>query len=561
MHVAATDEAGVNDLPPQARTQVLVVGAGPVGLALALELGLRGVEVTVVEERSRAGAQPRAKTTNVRSMTHMRRWGIAGALRDAAPLPRDYPTDVVFATALFGRQLALMPNALAGAKRRDPRFPEPAQWAPQYIVEGVMRERIRALPTVRLLSATSFVEASQDGAGVRATLRELASGKTRILRADYLVGADGARSRVREVIGARMEGEHAFAHNFNVVLRIPELERRPPAPRAIMYWIVNSTSPGVLSPLDRGGLWAFGIMLPPGVREMPDEAILARVAAAIGRPMEMEIVIRDVWAAHRLIATRYRNGRIFLAGDACHLHPPFGGYGMNLGLADGVDLGWKLAATIAGWGGKALLDSYETERRPVHQRTIAEAVANYAVLSAHLVKANLDEDSTEGEQARAEVKDQIVATKTREFYTLGVVLGSRYEHSPVIVDDGSSPPAEHHEKFEPSAHPGCLAPHAWLADGSSLYDRLGPGFTLLQLDDDADHGAAIAAAAAKAGIPLKRLDLRAERLRDLYGAPLALVRPDQFVAWRGDMSDAQSLINTIRGSQPAMETIGKEAAL
>jgi 2-polyprenyl-6-methoxyphenol hydroxylase-like FAD-dependent oxidoreductase len=561
MRIAAADHAGVNDLPAEARTQVLIVGAGPVGLALALELGLRGIEVTVVEQRSRAGAQPRAKTTNVRTMTHMRRWGIAEALRDAAPLPRDYPTDVVFATALFGRQLALIPDALGGAKRRDPRFPEPAQWVPQYIVEDVMRERIRALPTVRLLAATSFVDASQGQAGVRATLSELASGGTRVLHADYLVGADGARSRVREVIGAKMEGEHAFAHNFNVVLRIPELERRPPEPRAIMYWIVNSRSPGVLSPLDRDGLWAFGMMLPPGVREMQDEAILAHVAAATGRPMEMEIVIRDVWAAHRLIATRYRNGQMFLAGDACHLHPPFGGYGMNLGIADGVDLGWKLAATIEGWGGKALLDSYETERRPVHQRTIAEAVANYAVLSAHLVKADLDADSTAGEQARAEVKDQIMATKTREFYTLGVVLGSRYEHSPIVVNDGSSPPAEHHAKFEPSAHPGCLAPHAWLADGSSLYDHLGLGFTLLQLDDDAGHGAAIAAAAAKVGIPLKRLDLRAERLRDLYGAPLALVRPDQFVAWRGGIADPQGVIDTIRGSRPGIETVGRGAAL
>jgi 2-polyprenyl-6-methoxyphenol hydroxylase-like FAD-dependent oxidoreductase len=537
----------------QERVNVLIVGAGPVGLALAIELGLRGIKVMLVEERARAGAQPRAKTTNVRTMTHMRRWGIAEALREAAPLPRDYPTDVVFATTLFGRQLALIPDAFAGAKRRDPRFPEPAQWVPQYTVEEVLRERLRTLASVRLLLATSFVDAVQNEAGVAATLRDLTTGETQMVEADYLVGADGARSRVREVMGAKMEGDHAFAYNFNVILRIPEFERSPPQPRAIMYWTVNPASPGVFSPLDSGGLWAFAILLPPGVSDMADDEIIARVAAAIGRPVEVEIVTRDLWAAHRLIATRYRNERMLLAGDACHLHPPFGGYGMNLGIADGVDLGWKLAAVIEGWGGDGLLDSYETERRPVHQRTITEAVANYAVLSAHLVKADLDGETVESQQARAEVGREIMVAKTREFYTLGVVLGSRYETSPVITDDGSAPPPEHYSTFEPSAHPGCLAPHAWLADGTSLYDHFGLGYTLLLLDAAAaaitDAAAeSIAAAAAEACVPLKVLDLRAEHLRDLYVAPLALIRPDQYVAWRGVDPDARALVDIIRGA-------------
>jgi len=545
---------------PGEHAQVLVVGAGPVSLALGLELGLRGIAVTLVEERARAGAQPRAKTTNVRSMTHMRRWGIAERLRDAASLPRDYPTDVVFATALFGRPLALIPNALAGSKLRDPRFPEPAQWVPQYVVEEVMRERLRTLPTVRLLQATAFVGASQTEAGVTAEICDLGTGTVRTMTADYLVGADGARSRVREVMGAKMEGNHAFAFNLNLILRIPELERTPPEPRAIMYWILNPASPGVFSPLDKGGLWAFGMLLPPGVREMADEAVLQRVHAAIGRCVGAEIVTRDIWAAHRLIATTYRNGRMLLAGDACHLHPPFGGYGMNLGIADGVDLGWKVAALLQGWGGPALLDSYEAERRPVHRRTIAEAVVNYAVLSDHLLKADLDAESVEGEAARAAVGREIMATKVREFYTLGVVLGSRYEGSPVIVDDGSAPPSEHYAEFESSAHPGCLAPHAWLADGRSLYDRLDPGYTLLRLDDDGGEAEAIAAAAQASGVPLVILDLCAENLRPLYGAPLALVRPDQYVAWRGDGVDPAALVDTIRGARSAADSVLERAA-
>ena len=532
-------------------TQVLVCGAGPVGLALAIELGLRGIDVTIVEQRSRTGAQPRAKTTNVRTMQHMRRWGLAERLRAAAPLPYDYPTDVVFSTTLFGRTLAVIENAFAGRKERDPRFPEPAQWVPQYTVEKVMHERIASLPSVRLVAGCVLEEASQSDEGVTATIRDIEGDQRRNIHAQYLVGADGAKSRVREIIGAKMTGEHAYALNYNLILRIPELDRSPPARRAIMYWLINRESPGVLSPLDCNGEWAFITRLAPGVTSIGDEEVIRLVGAAIGRPMAIEIVARDYWAAHRLMADRYRERRILLAGDACHLHPPFGGYGMNLGIGDGVDLAWKLAANLHGWGGDDLLASYEDERRPVHQRTIEEAVANYRTLSDQLLKDDLDAEGAEGERARAAVAAEIMATKTREFDTLGVVLGSRYVASPVIVDDASAPPAEHYAKYEPSAHPGCLAPHAWLADGSSLYDHFGLGFTLLLFNDTAAALAhAIEEAAAAKDMPLKLLDLRGSGLEPLYGAPLALVRPDQFVAWRGADAEAAALLRIVSGRGP-----------
>jgi 2-polyprenyl-6-methoxyphenol hydroxylase-like FAD-dependent oxidoreductase len=534
-------------------TQVLVVGAGPVGLSLVIELGLRGIGVALVEQRSRTGAQPRAKTTNVRSMQHMRRWGIAEALRAAAPLPYDYPTDIVFATSLFGRTLAVIENAFEGAKRRDPRFPEAAQWVPQYTVEKVLHERIARLPSVRMLSGTVLEDFTQGPAGVSATVRDSATNESRAIRADYLVGADGARSRVRSVIGARMEGDHAFLHNYNLILRIPELARTSPEHRAIMYWIVNAQSPGVLSPLDGTDVWAFGILLPPGVKEISDDEAIRRARAAVGRDLDIEILERDIWAAHRLIAERYRDRRVFLAGDACHLHPPYGGYGMNLGIADGVDLGWKLGAVLAGWGGQALLASYEQERRAVHLRTIAEAIENYKTLSDHLLKEDLDADTEKGARARAEIAVDIRAAKTREFKTLGVVLGSRYQNSPIIVGDGSAAPAEHHADYQPSAHPGCLAPHAWLADGTSLYDHFGLGYTLLLLAaDGAPLARDIQGAAEAAGVPLTLIDLRQDHLAEvplaeLYAAPLALIRPDQYVAWRGASADATALIDTIRG--------------
>jgi hypothetical protein len=290
-------------------------------------------------------------------------------------------------------------------------------------------------------------------------------------------------------------------------------------------------------------------MLPPGVKEISDENVKQRVSAAVGRPVEIEILERDIWAAHRLIADHYRDQRVFLAGDACHLHPPYGGYGMNLGIADGVDLGWKLSAVLGGWGGETLLNSYEEERRAVHQRTIAEAVTNYSTLPNHLLKENLDADTPDGERARAEIEKAIVAAKTREFKTLGVVLGSRYDHSPIIVDDGSAPPEEHHANWLPSAHPGCLAPHAWLDDGSSLYDHFGLGYSLLLLGEAGAHAANdIQSAARAAGMPLGLIDLRGKGLDILYEAPLSLIRPDQYVAWRGAAADAKALVDTLRGA-------------
>jgi 2-polyprenyl-6-methoxyphenol hydroxylase-like FAD-dependent oxidoreductase len=458
----------------------------------------------------------------------------------------------VFSTTLFGRTLAVIENAFAGKKCRDPRFPEPAQWVPQYTVEKVLHERIASLASVHLISGTAFETASQSAAGVTATVRDIESGAPATIRAHYLVGADGAKSRVREIIGAKMTGEHAYALNYNLILRIPELDRTPPARRAIMYWLINRDSPGVLSPLDGNGEWAFITRLAPGVAAISDDEVIRRVHAAIGRPknteLAVEILARDYWAAHRLIADGYREGRIFLAGDACHLHPPFGGYGMNLGIADGVDLGWKLAAVLQGWGGEGLLASYEDERRPVHLRTIEEAVENYRTLSDQLLKDDLDAAGAEGERARAAVANEIIATKMREFDTLGVVLGSRYDDSPIIADDGSAPPPEHYANYQPSAHPGCLAPHAWLGDGSSLYDHFGPGFTLLLLGDTAAPLARdIESAAAKARVPLTFLDLRAAGLGELYAAPLVLIRPDQFVAWRGSDADAAALMATVSG--------------
>ncbi|MBS7707762.1 FAD-dependent oxidoreductase [Chelatococcus asaccharovorans] len=537
--------------------EVLIVGAGPVGLAAAIELGRRGINCLVVERNDRVGYAPRAKTTNVRTREHLRRWGIADRLREVSPMPRDYPSTVIFATRMTGPPLARFENALNGNLARNDLYSEAAQWVPQYVLEEVLREHAASLPGVSVRFGLELAGFVQDEDGVVGELRVLSTGATERVRSAFLIGADGARSVVRDAIGATMLGDRAYSRNSNVIFRAPELASRHQHGRAIMYWLVNQDLPCVLGPMDGEGLWFFMAtkLADETDPERVDPAVLIRRGTGL-HDLDIEILSQDVWAAHKLVADRYAKGRVFLAGDACHLHPPFGGFGMNMGIGDAVDLGWKLAAVLRGWGGGKLLASYEAERRNVHERTIAEAVINHGMVGNQLVRPGLEDPGPLGEATRREVSEIIEAGKLREFRTLGIVLGSRYADSPIIVPDGSAPPEQHVVLYVPSAHPGCLAPHLWLADGSSLYDHFGQGFTLLLTEGERSQAEDFAAEAASLRIPLTVVAPEDRRLPARYGARFALIRPDQHVAWRGDIlpEDATSMLARVTGATASSET-------
>jgi 2-polyprenyl-6-methoxyphenol hydroxylase-like FAD-dependent oxidoreductase len=530
------------------RTPVLITGAGPAGLAMAIELGSRKIPCLVVERNDRVGYAPRAKTTHTRTREHLRRWGIAGELAAASPFGVNYPSNVLFVTRLGGHFLHKIDNAFSCAPEKTDFYSEHAQWIPQYKLEELLRAHAETLPAVELRFDTEFVSCTQDAQRVHSVLKNLKTGTEYTVESDFLVGSDGARSVIRTLIGAKLEGVYGLSRNYNVVFRAPGLAQTHPHGPAIMYWQINADAPSLIGPMDSGDRWFFmPTGVPEGVTLSNDEAA-ALIRKATGIDLPYEVLSTDEWVASRLIADKYRDRRIFLAGDACHLHPPFGGYGMNMGISDSVDLGWKLAAFIEGWGGPLLLDSYERERRPVHQLVIEEAVRNHAVLGGQLWRERLEEDGAAGDAARAEVGELIARTKTREFQSLGFVLGYCYQHSPIIAYNDADPAPPASPNYQPSAAPGCLAPHLWLEDGRSLYDTFGPGFTLLAVDGREAEGIVVASKiTADYGVPLKVEVLDDPRLAKLYAAPLVLIRPDQHVAWRGEVWPGQVLLDLVTG--------------
>ena len=518
-----------------AHVPVLIAGGGPVGLAAAVELGRRGIRCLVVEPRREVStARPRCKTLNVRTMEHLRRWGLADRLRERAPLPVSWSQDVVFCTSLSGQELSRFTGVLGLGAQGD-RFTEAGQQAPQYVLEEVLREHVNELEPCELMLGARVVAVDQNEQTATIWLRDDA-GERFTVTADYVLGCDGPRSVVREQIGVVYVGGQALRPNFGMVFRSEKLWEHVRHGAAVQYWVVNPDAPALVGPLDRTGLWwaiAFGVEAEDG------HSRAQRIIDALaGTAIEAEVLSTDPWTARMQIVDRMRDRRVFLAGDAAHLNPPFGGHGLNTGLGDAVDLGWKLAAVLAGWGSERLLDSFEIERRPIQERVIAEASANMAVLSTELLADNLENADEAGAMARKAAGRRIQETKKAEFHSLELVLGQRFGASPVIPD------AESGDSVAGDPVAGARLTHRFLTDGRSLFDVLGPELSLLVRPDGAARADAIEQAAKECGVPLTRVDLADVRLP----AALVLVRPDQVVAWHGDEApDARALIEQVRG--------------
>lgn len=531
-------------------TPVLIVGAGPIGLALAIELARSGVACTIVEQNTAPSTDPKAKYVNLRTMGLLRRWGIADLVRAAAPIPQSYPSDVVYANRLTGRETARLIDAFSTAPRRNPLYPEPAQRIPQPIFQDALRQHAVSLPTVTLRDGVRLETLRQMDDCVEAVLVDVGTGRTESVTASYLAGCDGGRSTVRRQLGIRMEGTARVAHSLGATFRAPELRAHITLGDAVHYWVRNDELPIMvgIGPLDLDGLWFFQMMdLPEG---FDAAAIDPRriLTACVGHKIAMEVIDVTPWQIHKMTADRYRERRAFILGDAAHLHSPTGGFGMNTGIGDAIDLGWKLGAVLGGWGADALLDTFETERRPIHDLVIRQSASNLA--SQKIPELGEDDLSPEGEARRRALSENIVRTKTEHYRSIGLQLGYRYDASPLIAAETTPPPAIDVTTHAPTARPGAIAPHAWLADGRSLFDLFGAGFTLLDLSEHGTDVSQLEEAAATRSIPLTIVRLADTELRALYQARLVLIRPDQHVAWRAETApeDAQQLIDLVRGA-------------
>jgi 2-polyprenyl-6-methoxyphenol hydroxylase-like FAD-dependent oxidoreductase len=526
-----------------ATADVVIAGAGPAGLAAAVELGQRGFDVVILEPRHTADFDaPRAKTTNIRTMEHFRRWGLADALRAAAPIPVAWSQDVSFCTSLTGREIHRFTNVFGLSVEREDDWAESGQQVHQGIVADVLRKAVSALPSVHLETGWSLVDLNPSSSDVDVVGRH-ESGATATVNAQYLLGCEGARSRTRELIGSRYEGTADVRTNSNFVFRAPELWSRVELAPAVQYWTLDAEVPGIVGPLDLDGTWFVAAVgsLPPQDTSGAIALIRAIIGPA-GQDVDIELVATDPWQARMLVANTYRVGRVFLVGDAAHLNPPFGGHGYNTCVGDAVNIGWKLAATLAGWGSDGLLDSYEEERRRVIVRTIEESTINMRRLSSDYNDPILLSDGPAMESRRAEIAAAIEKEKDLEYHSLELVLGYNYEGSPVVAGESPSETVPRSGSYRTPARPGWRLPHLWLEDGSSIYDHLGREFALIRLSSAVDGGALVTAASER-GVPLALVDLSdVPGLEADYGAALILVRPDQHIAWMssGSPSPAQS---------------------
>ena len=551
MATARTDAAS---LP--VRTPVLIVGGGPVGLALAGELGWRGVACTLVERGDGGITQPKMDFVGARTMEFCRRWGIVPWVH-AAGYNRAYPQDCAWVNSLTGWEFGREPFP---APQDDPPIAQSTysrgERCPQDFFDPVLRRFAAQYPRTQLRHEVELLGFTQDAEGVTALLKDLRSGREETLRADYLVGCDGGGSTVREAVGIPMHGSPVLTYTTNVIFRCDGLEKLHDKKPGYRYIFIGPDGTwATLVAIDGRARWRFSLVGDATRRKPTDEEVRAAIVRAMGKPFEFEIESVLPWVRRQLVAERYREGRVFIAGDAAHLTSPTGGFGMNMGIGDAVDLGWKLAATIEGWAGPHLLDSYGIERQPVAVRNVNEATGNLKrMLSPRDAKPSPEvfAPGAAGDRARKDFGDRYTAMMKREWFAPGIHLGYVYEGSPVIVPDGTPPPPDEVSTYTQTARPGSRAPHVWLAEDRSTLDLYGRGFVLLRLGAPQASDDALAQAAAACGLPLAVVDLDHAQARAAYQCRLVLVRPDGHVAWRGEAfasaAQAGHIVEVVRGA-------------
>jgi 2-polyprenyl-6-methoxyphenol hydroxylase-like FAD-dependent oxidoreductase len=542
-------------------TPILITGGGPVGLCLSMELSTRGVSHILVNKRMETTTHPKGSTINSRTMEHLRRYGASASIRKSG-LPENHPTDSTYVSRITGYELGRIKMPTLKEKLKNPGpwgetalTPEPIHRSNQMYFEAVMRTHAESFNEADIRFGWELCSFIDKNEYVEATIKNLSTEETQIITSDYLIGCDGAGGMVRQQLGFKYAGRESTGGRFydgsmvSIYARSPMVKKVKTMSDSWHYWTINPE--GRTDFISLNGDDEFVLL-----SEIPSDLPFDQVDAeeifriAVGADIDVEIISVQEWQAGLAMVTdHYQGGRVILAGDSVHLFTPSGGFGFNTGIDDIANIGWKLAAMVIGCGGKNLIQSYEIERRPIGLRNTNVSGQYADKIGSLLFPDFIEEDSARGFEARDALKVDLASFK-EEFASIGIVLGARYDGSPLIVSDGTNPPPDDPSKYIPSATPGGRLPHFWISDTDSIFDQLGPWFNLIQIGPYPIDVSGFVNAAKNLGLPLRILKVEARAALDLYEARLLLVRPDNHVAWRGNVSpdDIPTLLNKVIGN-------------
>lgn len=532
------------------RVSVLVAGGGPVGLTLARDLAMRGVDCLLVERNATTTQHPKMDNTNVRSMELFSLAGIEPRLR-AVAVPEEHPFDVAWVTRMTGHELVRFAYPSPAADRKNYRAKNdgsqpyaPPMRVSQAEIEPVLKRALEEETLAEVRFGTAIVDFTQDAEGITVVIRDQQSGQTEQVHCSYLAGCDGGGSTVREILGIPLHGQAQIMPRFMTHFRTDDLEARALLQRWGRTWHYQSNHGTLIAQNDRD-VWTLHTRYPQNEADAATPQAL--VARFVGKEIPLEILVANRWSPHLLLAEGAGKQRVWLAGDAGHQYIPTGGYGMNTGIGDAYTLGWMLAAKVLGFGGPGLLPGYGIERHPVWTRNLEGSRSHNAVRVqiAGLYNPTLESSGEEGEAARTKAAAEIARIGNAENESLGLEMGYHYAGSPLVArESGADVPMDFY-RYIPNTIPGARLPSLYLAEGTPIYSRLSRWFTLLVFGST-DDSAFIKAAAARS-IPLSVVRLDDDNARRIYGADLLLVRPDQHVAWRGNASATEEKAHAILG--------------
>jgi 2-polyprenyl-6-methoxyphenol hydroxylase-like FAD-dependent oxidoreductase len=529
---------------------VLICGGGPVGLALAVELGSRGIECTLVERGDGNVTVPKMSQVSTRSMEFCRRWGIAEEVKKAG-WPETHPGDFVYVTTMVGHEMFRQKYA-SYAERGDLGYtPEGPRQCPQIFFDPILLRHARSLPSVTLRHRSEIESFEANLDGVHARVTSLDSGESETISAAYLIGCDGFDGLVRKTLNTEYEGSGLLSYSLSIFFRSKSLGELHDKGWARFYRLVDGSGHwSDLVAIDGRELWRLTLFQLDPDTDADSFDVAGALIRAIGKPFSFEVLSVLPWKRRELVAKSYGAERIFIAGDAAHQMSPTGGLGMNTGIGDAVDLGWKLAAVLQGWGGARLLESYGLERKPVATTSVLASSEVFQYETSLPADPAIGEDSPEGERARRQLAEALEGRRGagNERLNESVKLGYCYDGSPVICPE-SEKTVPKSGAFLQSCRSGSRAPHAWIGEGYSTLDLFGGGYVLLRFGKNSVEANKIVDAAAARRVPLIVRDIDDAEIAQLYERELVLVRPDGHVAWRGDAcpDDALALIDQVRG--------------